>query len=147
MNWSGAAGFAIYWNTVGQNSTSTIIGYGISKNIANDHYFYDPSNPSHPRTNLTSTNSRLTLNGTNQANEPSTLHLEKGDFIKLRNLTVGYTLPEKWVQDARLSKIRFFISGENLWTITKFSGMDPEMRTGMGYVTMRQLAFGVNVDF
>ena len=43
--------------------------------------------------------------------------------------------------------IRFYVSGENLLTITPFKGMDPEMRAGQGYATMRQLAFGVNVSF
>jgi hypothetical protein len=99
------------------------------------------------RTNLKSKNSRLTLNQTNQATEASTLHLAKGDYLKLRNLTLGYTLPRAWTQKVYASKVRFFVSGENLWTITGFSGMDPEMRTGMGYVTMRQIAFGVNINF
>jgi TonB-linked SusC/RagA family outer membrane protein len=147
MAWDGAAGFAIYWYTVGQNSTSTILGYGISQNIQNDHYFYDPANPDDPRTNLTSRNSRLTFNQTNQATEASTLHLEKGDYIKLRNLTIGYTFPQSWTKKVYASKIRVFVTGENLCTITGFSGMDPEMRTGMGYVTLRQLAFGVNINF
>jgi TonB-linked SusC/RagA family outer membrane protein len=147
MAWDGAAGFGIYWYTVGQNSTSTILGYAISQNIQNNHYFYDPANPNDPRTNLTSKNSRLTLNQTNQATEASTLHLEKGDYIKLRNLTVGYTFPQTWTKKVYASKIRVFVTGENLCTITGFSGMDPEMRTGMGYVTMRQFAFGVNINF
>lgn len=147
MNWGGAAGFSIYWNSVGQNSTSTIIGYGISQRLQKDHYFYDPSNPDDPRTNLNSKNSRLTLNQTNQSTVASTLFLEKGDYLKLRNLTIGYTLPHAWTRSFYASKVRVFASGENLWTITGFSGMDPEMRTGMGYVTMRQFAFGVNINF
>lgn len=147
MNWGGAAGFGIYWNSIGQNSTSTILGYGISKELQKDHYFRNPDDPNDPRTNLTSKNSRLTLNQTNQSNESSSLHLENGNFLKLRNLTLGYTLPQAWTQKAFMSKVRIFASGENLFTITSFSGMDPEMRTGMGYVTMRQIAFGININF
>lgn len=109
--------------------------------------FYDPENPNDPRTNLYSKNSRLTLNQTNQATEASTLHLEKGNFLKLRNLTIGYTLPQAWTQKFYANKVRIYFSGENLLTITKFSGMDPEMQTGMGYVTMRQLALGININF
>ena len=104
-------------------------------------------NPNDPRTNLYSKNSRLTLNQTNQATEASTLHLEKGNFLKLRNLTIGYTLPQAWTQKFYANKVRIYFSGENLLTITKFSGMDPEMQTGMGYVTMRQLALGININF
>ena len=46
-----------------------------------------------------------------------------------------------------MQSLRVFLSCENLWTITGFSGMDPEMQTGVGYVTMRQFALGVNVTF
>ena len=82
-----------------------------------------------------------------RATEASTLHLEKGNFLKLRNLTIGYTLPQAWTQKFYANKVRIYFSGENLLTITKFSGMDPEMQTGMGYVTMRQLALGININF
>ena len=78
MNWQGAAGFSIYWYSVGQNSTSTILGYGLSKELQNDHYFYNPENPNDSRTNLHSKNSRLTLNQKPiRQQKRSTLHLEK----------------------------------------------------------------------
>ncbi|MGV8090269.1 MAG: SusC/RagA family TonB-linked outer membrane protein [Mangrovibacterium sp.] len=149
MNWSGAAGFKIYYYTLSRNSTATGYGYSISRSIADDHYFYDPDQPNDPRTNLTSKNSRLTYNnsGSSQSDPVSTLHLEKGDFLKLKNLTFGYTLPSYLPKKVHVQNVRFFISGENLLTITKFTGMDPEMQTGFGYVTLRQYAFGVNVTF
>ena len=148
MNWAGAAGFGIYWYEVGQNSSATIFGYAIPKAIADDHYFYDPANPNDPRTNLTSKNPRLSRNsGASQNGEISTLHLERGDYLKLKNLTVGYTFPSGILRKLRMQSLRVFLSCENLWTITGFSGMDPEMQTGVGYVTMRQFALGVNVTF
>ncbi len=148
MNWQGSAGFKVYYYTTGRNSTATIYGYLIGQDIAKDHYFYDPGNPNDPRTNLTSKNSRLTRNaGSSQSDATSTLHLEKGDFLKLRNLTIGYTLPPHLAKKIYTQNIRFFVSGENLLTITKFTGMDPESQVGMSYVTMRQLAFGLNVTF
>ena len=146
-NWVGATGFGIYWYAVGENSTATIFGYAIPRAVADDHYFYDPANPADPRTNLTSANSRLTRNSSSQSNQVSTLHLERGDFLKLRNLTIGYTIPTNVVDHLKIKSIRAFVSGDNLWTITGFSGIDPEMRSGKGYATMRQLAFGVNVGF
>jgi hypothetical protein len=80
MSFAGAAGFWLYWNTTGAYSTGTRIGYNILSSIANDHYYYDPDNPSDPRTNTTSKNARLTANeGNNQQGETSTLHLFKGD--------------------------------------------------------------------
>jgi len=148
MSWAASLDFGIYWYTVGQNSSSTIFGYAIPKSIANDHYFYDPNNPNDPRTNLTSKNPRITRNGGSSQNEAiSNLHLERGDFLKLKNLTLGYTWKNPLGKIVNIRDIRFFMSGENLLNINKFKGMDPEMQTGMGYVTMRQLALGLNINF
>ena len=116
--------------------------------MADDHYFFDPKNPDDPRTNLTSRQPRLSyLSGNDQSSATSTLHLEKGDFVKLKNVTIGYTLPEKLTRKVYMRSVRVFATGENLFAITGFTGMDPEMRATAGYSTMRQYAVGVNINF
>ena len=148
FSFAGAAGFWLYWNETGANNTGTRIGYNIMSDIANDHYFYDPANPLDPRTNIKSKNARLTANeGNNQQGEKSTLHLYRGDYLKLKNLTIGYTLPEKYSNKILMKSLRLYISGENLFNITSYPGQDPEMGAGMGYVTMRQLSLGANLTF
>ena len=148
MNWAGAAGFKTYWREIGQNACAVVYGLQLPKEQAYDHYFYDPENPNDSRTNLTSANPRLTLNNPSQSdNLNSNLYLYDCKFIKLRNLTLGYTIPESISSKIYASNIRFYVSGENLLTITPFKGLDPEMRAGQGYTTMRQLSFGVNVSF
>lgn len=82
-----------------------------------------------------------------QSSANSSLHLEKGNFAKLRNLTLGYTLPRELSKKFFVERLRVYVSGENLFAITGFSGQDPEMRTTVGYSTMRQYAFGINVSF
>lgn len=52
--------------------------------------------------------------------------IEKGDFVRLRQLQLGYTLPDAVSQKLHLDKLRFYLSGENLFTITSYSGIDPE---------------------
>lgn len=52
--------------------------------------------------------------------------IENGDFIRLRQLQLGYTLPITVSQKLHLDKLRFYLSGENLFTITSYSGIDPE---------------------
>lgn len=146
MNWAASTGFKIYWYTPGQNSSTSIFGYALPQSVAYDHYFYDPDNPNDPRTNIISGNPRLTLNRYQNA-QTSTLHLENGNYLKLKNLSLGYTLPKTIVKKIYANNIRLFVSGENLLTITKFKGMDPEMGKAMGYALMRQYAFGVNVTF
>ena len=73
--------------------------------------------------------------------------LHNGNYLKLKNLTIGYTLPKSLTKSIYLENVRFYVSGENLLTITKFDGIEPEMMSGTGYAPMRQYAFGVNVTF
>jgi hypothetical protein len=54
----------------------------------------------------------------------SDFFVEKGDYLKIDNLIVGYTLPQK---NRYIQSIRFYLSGNNLFTFTQFKGMDPEM--------------------
>lgn len=150
MSWMGAAGGAIYWRYLGLNSFETKDGFSLPYEIAYDHYFYDPENPNDPRTNLTSKNARMTKNyDTSQERVPSTLWLYNSDFLKLKNLTFGYTFPGKLLKKTGLSDLRLFVSGENLLTITSFPGLDPEMQVSSGnyYVTMKQYSVGLNVNF
>ena len=147
MTWGGSAGFSIYYYGKARNSSETTYGYAIPDAVANDHYFYDPENPSDPRTNQSSKQPRLVNVSGAQSSASSSLHLEKGNFIKLRNLTLGYTMPKSISKKFYVERLRVYASGENLFAITGFSGMDPEMRVSMGYSTMRQYAFGINLTF
>lgn len=147
MNWSGAAGFKINWYQAGENSSITWFGYGIGKDVAYDHYFYNPENPNDPRTNIGSDNPRLTMDKSAQVSSSSQFILHNGNYLKLKNLTIGYTFPKEWVKKVFMQNVRVYASGENLLTITKFKGIDPEMMSGVGYAPMRQYAFGVNVTF
>lgn len=148
MNWYGVAGNELYFYRNGHNASTTIKGYAIGKNVADDHYFYDPDNPTDSRTNLHSANPRLSNNsGSSQSESTNTKWLYKGDFLKLKNLTFGYTIPKHLVQKVYAQNVRVFFSGENLLTITGYPGIDPEMRSSIGYLTYRQFAFGLNVTF
>lgn len=74
-------------------------------------------------------------------------YLEKGDYLRLKNLTLGYTFPKTPWQ----GKLRVYVSGENLLTFTKYSGMDPEVG-GYGldagqYPVSRVISFGAKVNF
>ena len=148
MNWYGVAGNKLYFYRTGHNASTTIKGYAIGRDVADDHYFYDPDNLADPRTNLYSENPRLSNNsGSSQSESTNTKWLYQGDFLKLKNLTFGYTIPKHLVQKAYIQNARVFFSGENLLTITGYPGIDPEMRSSIGYLTYRQFAFGLNVTF
>ncbi|MDO5035429.1 MAG: TonB-dependent receptor [Porphyromonas sp.] len=56
--------------------------------------------------------------------------LESGDFVRLRQVQIGYALPKSLLERIQIDNLRFYISGENLLTITKYSGIDPEFSRG-----------------
>ncbi|MCL4638728.1 MAG: TonB-dependent receptor [Olivibacter sp.] len=82
----------------------------------------------------------------------STYFIENGSYIKLRTLDIGYTFPQKWMDSWHLSRLRLYVSGQNLFTLKKtwgddrFTGGDPE-NPGFGYPMPRTLFVGVNVTF
>lgn len=149
MNWAGAAGRKLYWGaTTGYNSTGTRVGLGLSKDIANNHYFYDPENPNDPRTNINAKYPRLTLGESGSQNVVSSTHfLYSGDYLKLKNLTIGYTLPKHVTNKIFAQSIRFYLSGENLFSIDDFPGQDPELGSNPTYTSVRSFAFGTNITF
>ena len=69
---------------------------------------------------------RAVLNDPNRNARESDRFLENGNFVRLRQAQLGYTLPTNILKKAYIEKLRFYISGENLFTITKYSGTDPE---------------------
>jgi TonB-linked SusC/RagA family outer membrane protein len=58
---------------------------------------------------------------------PSDRFIQDGSFIRLRSLVIGYTLPEKLINKLKLSQLRFYFKGTNLYTLTKFTGYTPEI--------------------
>ncbi|WP_244307290.1 SusC/RagA family TonB-linked outer membrane protein [Flavobacterium fluviatile] len=81
----------------------------------------------------------------------SNFYIEDASFIRLRNLTLGYTIKDSWLKGK--ANLRFFVSGQNLFTITKYSGMDPEVglsNLGMDlgrYPLSRIYMTGLNATF
>ena len=82
--------------------------------------------------------------------------LENGDFIRLRQVQLGYTLPKSLLQHMHLDKLRFYVSGENLFTITGYNGIDPEfsrtsvLNTGIDnliYPFTRSFTVGAQLTF
>lgn len=66
-------------------------------------------------------------NVSNGSSFPISENVEKGDFIKIRNIALGYTLPSDLIKKAGLTKLRFYLSLQNAFTFTKYSGFDPEI--------------------
>ena len=69
---------------------------------------------------------RAIFNDPNGNLKESDRFLEKGDFLRLRQIQLGYTLPHTLTRKVKIENLRFYFSAENLFTITKYSGIDPE---------------------
>jgi len=84
--------------------------------------------------------------------------IEDGSFLRLNNLTIGYTLPVKLTKKFYIQKLRFYATGSNLFVLTNYSGYDPEVDTRRAtpatpgvdysaYPKSRSYNFGVNITF
>ena len=94
------------------------------------------------------------------ANTPSTKYLEKGDFIRMGNLTLGYNFKGQVIERLKMKSARLYVNGSNLFVITKYSGFDPEVDTNktlngipsagidyLSYPKARTFSVGLNVTF
>jgi hypothetical protein len=66
-------------------------------------------------------------NVSNGSSLPISANLEKGDFVKVRNIAFGYNLPSSVLEKLKLSSFRFYVSAQNAFTFTKYTGFDPEI--------------------
>jgi hypothetical protein len=81
--------------------------------------------------------------------------MEDASFLRARNIQLGYTLPQNITQKIFISRLRLFGQVENAFTLTKYSGCDPEVSGGFRevgvdrgvYPQNRTVTFGVNVTF
>ncbi|HVS95312.1 MAG TPA: TonB-dependent receptor [Puia sp.] len=91
-------------------------------------------------------------------NVPSSIWVENGSYLKLKNLTIGYSLPASLLKNWAISRVRFYFSTQNLLTFTKYSGLDPEIGIQFGnatqngvdqgtYPSTRSYTIGANVSF
>jgi len=140
LNFNGVAGNMIYNNTASTLFTRGRLGLS---------------------QNTTDAATQFPNESANNTNVISTRYLEKGDFFRLNNATLGYNLNPKVLGiGEHIRNIRFTVTAQNLFVITKYSGFDPEINTGISqggiqsfgidyatYPKARSFAFGVNVAF
>jgi len=87
--------------------------------------------------------------------KPSDFYVKDADYLRLKSITLGYTLPKKISEAIKLTKIRFYILSENLLTFTKYPGMEVEMGGGpfdIGidhgvYPQAKTFIGGINITF
>ena len=79
----------------------------------------------------------------------SSRFVESGSYLRLKNLQIGYTIPQKITKQANINRCRVYLSGSNLITLTDYTGYDPEVGSGVdygNYPQSRTITLGLNLD-
>ena len=95
------------------------------------------------------------VRGDNVNWQMSDLYVQDGSYLRLKNIQLGYTLPQKWTKLALIQSLRVYVAAENLLTLTSYRGYDPEISSGgtsLGvdygvYPQPRTLLCGINLKF
>ena len=88
----------------------------------------------------------------------SSRFIEDGSYLRLKSVTLSYQLPKAWTDKVKMQNVKLYATGENLWTLTNYSGFDPEVNAfgtsntakGIDYGTYpqtRNIIFGLNITF
>ncbi len=159
LNWS--YGNDVYNATKLRASTLAFPNQNILKIPGQRYIVTDPATgqPILNRTGLNELNKNATLYSFSQNAEILTEDfIEDGSFLRINNVVLGYTLPNKWVKTIGVQNVRVYATGYNLYVFTNYSGYDPEVDTRRNgtltpgvdfaaYPRNRQYVFGLNVSF
>jgi hypothetical protein len=102
----------------------------------------------------TNTSAKLPmLDGASHSQDASTAFIEDGSYLRMKNLRLGYTVPQNVLDKIKVKSIRVYLQATNLFTLTKYKGLDPELdSSGMSlgfdqgsWPTPRQITFGLTL--
>jgi TonB-linked SusC/RagA family outer membrane protein len=120
------------------NRSTVRMGYQLNKEIVDGRWYEGRTTPArYPR---------LLDYSDTRNDRMSTMWVADKDYLKIRNIQLGYTLPASLTHRFMIDRLRFYGSLENFFTFTKWKGYDPEI-SGVTYPTMREAVFGINVSF
>jgi len=135
----GSAGRKDTWKTL-YNTTSILVNHFASNNSHyNDTWTPENRDASFPRL--------ITGSGGGSGQETGSFWMDDMSYLRFKNIQLGYNLPSQWLGKTGLANVRVFASGENLFTITGYRGLDPE-RTGDKnglYPITKSFSFGINI--
>jgi TonB-linked SusC/RagA family outer membrane protein len=100
--------------------------------------------------NVTESTGSIPNPGSTNNFKASSRFVEDGSYLRLKTAQIGFTLPTKMMKKVGINRCRFYVSGSNLLTITKYSGYDPEVGGGVdygNYPQSRTILFGTNINF
>lgn len=124
---------------------NNVIGhFGMDNSTTNAQVFENATGRWTPETAAEATLPRLAISAANNNGLFSSYYIKSGDYLRLRNAEIGYSLPYSLLQRARISGLRIFVNGENLFTVAGFKGMDTEV-SPFNYPIQRVINAGVSI--
>lgn len=135
--------FFIYWRHGSKmHMSSTYDIQAVNRGWAYQMDFWTPENPTnnYPRPNRSFSSSDISL---------TSLDYYNGSFLKFRDITLGYNLPKTALRAMKINRLRFYCTLKNFFEITRchIDGYDSERNGAYGFPTIKQLIFGLNIDF
>ncbi len=117
MFFQGVYGNKIY-SQVNQDIEGFYRGFTVTQRYFDERWTGEGTSDTQPRASWTSKSNNAM---------PSSRFLEDGSYVRLKNVQLGYNIPEKTLKAIKLAQVRVYASGTNLFTLTNYSGLDPEM--------------------
>lgn len=117
----------------------TVMGQSLVKDITDNAW--TPDNPYNSKYPLL----RNSANGKNNIASDAFVH--NASYLRCKNIQLGYTLPKELTEKIFIQNLKIYTSIDNLFTITDFPGLDPEVGATVGYPTVRQYSVGLNISF
>lgn len=145
----GAQGLEIY------NAFRTNVGLG-TDNSGHDNNRLSNVSDYWSATNPTNSQTRLSINDAANNSRSSSFFIENGSYLRIKNIQLGYSFPAQWTNSIGVKRIRVYVSASNLLTLTKYSGLDPEIPSYNpleanvdygSYPVPKSYLAGVNIDF
>lgn len=154
MAWKGIDVSLQFGGTIGNEifNAMRLYTYSLTDITNKDRALLNYWTPTNTNTNIP----RLDAADYNNNNRLSDRYVENGSYLRLRNVQFGYTLPSSFVKKMMLQNVRVFLSGQNLFTISNYSGIDPEVGQSASlsrgidygiYPQSRVITGGINVTF
>lgn len=108
----------------------------VTTKALNDSYFGSNGLTSQPRMGIANSDGTYSFDPNGNYTKVNSYYIESGSYIKLKNLQVGYSFSNKILDKAKVKSARVFVMANNLFTITKYSGLDPEVGSSFSRAAM-----------
>ena len=134
----GVGDYQVYYNNQAFRFV-TVMGQSLNKDITDNAW--TPENP------YNSIYPRLRNNADGRNNVASDAFVHSAAYLRCKNIQLGYTVPRHITRKFFVERLKVYASIDNLFTITSFPGLDPEIGANVGYPSLRQHSVGVDISF